>query len=154
MKIRNFTLIAAICVLLASCTDTASTKCGPCPLMAQLAPFINVRIVDKTTGADLFLSPASPYKLSDLKVNSSVNGTDVSLFVDSTQKDNRFIKIIGEPSQTFTLKLSTLPVDSIRVAIKADSPKCCPVVKIKEIWLNGVPVCNPCNYDRLITIKK
>lgn len=151
--VRPGVFLLIICVVWISCKNTPTEKCGPCPLIAQLAPFINVKIVDKVTGADLFLSPASPYKFSDLKVTSSLIG-DVFINVDSTQQNNRFIRILSATSQTFKLKLSTLPVDSIIITTRNDSPRCCPILTIRRIVLNTTPVCDPCSFKQLITIKK
>jgi hypothetical protein len=137
-----------------SCKTSVSSKCGPCPLYPQIAPYVAVKIVDKTTGADLFLSPNSPYKFSDLKVSSSISGTDVSVIEDSTQTGNRFAKIWATSTQTFTLKLASLSADSIRVVIKTDSPKCCPVIKVSSITLNTTLICAPCTYSEAVTIKK
>jgi len=142
------------CLTWLSCKTNTASKCGPCPLIAQFAPFINVRIVDKTSGADLFLSPTSPYKLSDLKINSSVDGDNINVFVDSIAKDNRFVKILATTTQTFTIKLATLSADDVRIVLKTDSPKCCPMTKIASISLNDTPVCNPCSYNETVTIKK
>jgi hypothetical protein len=154
MKIvRLASILLIICTILTLCKSTPTEKCGPCPLIAQLAPFINVKIVDKVTGADLFLSPGSPYKFSDLKVTSSING-DVFVNVDSTQQNNRFIRILSATSQTFKLKLSTLSADSIIVTTRNDSPRCCPILTIRRIVLNTTPVCDPCTFNQLITIKK
>jgi hypothetical protein len=111
-------------------------------------------MVDKTTGADLFLSPNSPYKLSDLQVSSSVDGTGINVFVDSTQKDNRFVKILATTTQTFTIKLASLSSDDIRVVVKTDSPKCCPISKVSSIMLNTTLICAPCGYSQAVTIRK
>ena len=137
-----------------SCKTNVTSKCGPCPLIAFFAPYINLRIVDKTTGADLFLSPNSTYKLSDLKVSSSVDGDNINVMVDSTQKDNRFVKILATTTQTFTIKLASLSANSIRVVMKTDSPKCCPIIKVSSILLDAAPVCSPCSNSEAVTIKK
>ncbi|MGZ3764808.1 MAG: hypothetical protein ACXVA2_09095 [Mucilaginibacter sp.] len=154
MRTARLFILLIICAVWISCKNTPTAKCGPCPEIMEVAPFINVRIVDKTSGADLFLSPASPYKLSDLSVISSIDGSAVNVFVDSLQKDNRFIRFISTTSQTFKLKLSTLPEDDIIVTTKNDSPKCCSILTIKKIVLNTTTVCSPCNFNQLITIKK
>ena len=148
-------LLIIVLVLLAfvSCKHTEASKCGPCPAFALAAPIIGVRIVDKTSGADLFLSPDSPYKLSDLKVTGSADGNDLVVDVDSTDKANRFVKIIVSP-QTFKLKLGDLAVDSIRVVMKIDSPKCCSIPKIHEVDLNNTVVCSACGYNPMVIIKK
>jgi len=143
-------------VLWASCSNDPinTNKCGPCPLYAEVAPYLAIRIVDKSTGADLFLSPNSPYKLSDLTINSSINGTQILPVVDSTQKDNRFIRVLSPESQTFTFKLAALAPDSITITTIRDSPACCPRLRIKSITLDNALVCSPCSFSQLITIKK
>ena len=153
MKVKALGMLILVCTICASCKTNTTSKCGPCPAYAQVAPFIGIKIVDKTTGADLFLSADSPYKLSDLKVTSSL-GTDVNVYLDSTAIGNRFVKILATPTQTFTLKLASLAADSIRVVIKTDSPSCCPMMRVNSITLNTSLICTPCNYDEAITIKK
>lgn len=154
MKGKVLSILILACTIWISCKTNTTSKCGPCPEYAQLAPFVNVRIVDKTTSADLFLSPNSPYKFSDLKVTGSVSGDAVSVGVDSSQKDNRFVRILALPSQTFTLKLASLSADSLRVVIKQDSPKCCPIMKVGSITLNTTLICTPCSYSEAVTIRK
>jgi hypothetical protein len=112
-------------------------------------------MVDKVSGADLFLSPGSPYKPSDLSVASSVNGPNVTFYVDSTtEKDTRFIRLISPESQTFTLKLASLSPDILRVVLAQDSPRCCPVTRIKSITVDNVQQCGPCSFAQMVTIKK
>jgi hypothetical protein len=154
MKIKASGILMLGCMIWVSCKTNIASKCGPCPEYAQVIPAVDVRIVDKTTGADLFLSPNSPYKLSDLKITSTYTGNEISLSVDSTQKDNRFIRLLADPSQTFTLKLASLSSDDIGVVLKTDSPKCCPFIKVSSITLDGTPVCNPCTFGQMVTIKK
>ncbi|MGZ3945250.1 MAG: hypothetical protein ACXVJB_09920, partial [Mucilaginibacter sp.] len=139
---------------LMSCKTNVTSKCGPCPLIAFFAPTINVRIVDKTTGADLFLSPNSTYKLSDLKVSSSVDGDNINVIVDSTDKANRFVRILATATQTFTIKLASLSADNVRVVLKTDSPKCCPTIKVSSITLNTTSVCGPCSNNEPVVIQK
>lgn len=157
MKVKTLFILGWCCTLWVSCfNDPVSNgnKCGACPLYLEVAPYIAIRIVDKSTGADLFLSPNSPYKLSDLTISSSINGTSVLPVVDSTQKGNRLIRVLSPESQTFTFKLATLTPDSITVTTARDSPVCCPRLRIKRITLDNALVCSPCAFSQLITIKK
>lgn len=150
-------LLLFVCIVVVSCHNSHSggvtDKCGPCPLYAEILPTIGVKIVDKVSGADLFLSPTSPYKLSDLKVTNAVNDS-VRVGLDSLGPGNRFIRIPSPQSQTFKLKLASLPTDSIKVVIARDSPVCCPRIRIKSITLDNVQQCSPCSLAQLITIKK
>jgi hypothetical protein len=155
IKFKWRIILVLCCATWFSCKHSSPVSiCSPCSEIAEIAPFIEVRIVDKASGADLFLSPTSPYKFSDLTVTSSVNGTNVDVMVDSTQKNNRFIRILSAQSQTFTLKLASLPADEMNVVAARDSPKCCPLFRIKEITLNNAVACSPCTINQLITIKK
>lgn len=154
MKAKALGILLLTCAIWISCKTNTTSKCGPCPLIPYILPAIDVRIVDKTTGADLFLLPNSPYKLSDLKVSSSVDGSNINVYVDSTQADNRFVKIYATATQTFTLKLASLSADSVRIVLKTDSPKCCPITKVSSITLNSALICTPCSYNEAITIRK
>lgn len=153
-KLAVLALTACGFVITSCKTSPPSSKCGPCPAYAMVRPSVSVRIVDRTTGADLFLSPGSPYKLSDLKITSDYTGSPVNFIVDSTQKDDRFLRLYSYPSQTFTLKLASLIADNLRVVLKTDSPKCCPFIKLGSVLLNDSTVCNPCNFGQMVVIKK
>jgi len=159
MKVSGLLILALAGILLVSCRNSHSggitDKCGPCPLYAyaEILPTIGVKIVDKTTGADLFLSPTSPYKLSDLKVTSSLKDS-VWFRVDSLGTGNRFVRIPSPETQTFTIKLASLTPDSIKVVLARDSPVCCPRTRIKSITLDNVQLCGSCNMGQVITIKK
>jgi len=154
MKTKLFILLILECVAGISCNNTTpANKCGPCPEYPVFAPFLEIKIVDKTTGGDLFLAPASPYKFSDLVVTSSIGGS-VTINADTIQTSNRFARILCDQSQVFILKLAALKADTMNVVAKMDSPKCCPRFAIKQITLNNALVCNPCSLTQLITIKK
>lgn len=156
MKTKGVVLAMIFCSFaLVSCkTSPPSSKCGPCPEYAMVFPAVDVRIVDKTTGADLFLSPGSPYKLSDLKITSTYTESQVNFTVDSSQNNNRFLRLYAYPSQTFTIKLASLTADNLQVVLKTDSPQCCPFIKLGRVLLNDSVICNPCNFGQMVVIKK
>ena len=115
---------------------------------------MKIKIVSKTTGADLFLSPNSPYKPSDLKVSSSLSGPGAIFRVDTADVSNRFIWLSDFESQTYTLKLANLSADNIKVVEGPSSQKCCAVSEVKSIMLNDSLVCAPCSPQQLVIIKK
>jgi len=154
MRTKALSILMLGSMTIMSCKTTVTSKCGPCPLIAFFPPTIDVRIVDKNSGADLFLSPNSPYKISDLKVSSSVDGDNINVMVDSTDKANRFVRILATATQTFTIKLASLSADNVRVVLKTDSPKCCPTIKVSSITLNTAPVCSPCSNSQAVIIEK
>jgi hypothetical protein len=129
------------------------TQCLVVPMALQIL-LASVRIVSKTIGADLFLSPTSPYKLSDLTVTSSVTGSNVNLWVDSTQKDKRYVMIIGNETQTYILKLAALPADTIHMDVSVTRGKCYSTSAVSTITLNGKAVCTPCSFSNIVTISK
>ena len=159
MKAGLFLLFA--CMVVASCRNSHSggmtDKCGACPLYptptALILPTVRVKIVDKVSGADLLLSPTSPYKISDLKVNDAANDS-VRFFVDSVDEGKPFVVIPIPQTNTMAIKLASLTPDTIRVVFARDSPVCCPQTRIKSITLDNVQQCSPCTFAQLITIKK
>jgi len=135
-------------------TGTITKKCGPCPLYAEVLPTVDVKIVSKATGADLFLAPNSPYKPSDLKVGSSVYGPNFHFAVDTSDANNRFVWLPSAESQTFTVQLANFSSDNIKVVALRDSPVCCPRLAIKSIVLDDSLICSPCSLRQVVTIKK
>ena len=152
MKIKHLLILILACSAGSACKNY-SEQCLAVPMAYQILS-ANVRIVDKTTGADLFLSPASPYKLSDLTVTSSVTGNNVTLLVDSSQKDKRFVRIIGNETQNFILKLAALPADTVRMNVSVTQGRCYSTSSVSSITLNGKAVCAPCSFSDLVTISK
>jgi hypothetical protein len=153
MKIKHFFILILACSVCSACQKQSEGNCLAEPVALQILS-ANVRIVDKTTGADLFLSPASPYKLSDLKVTSSLTGSNVTLIVDSVQKDKRFVRIIGYEAQTFILKLAALSADTVRMDVSVTRGECYSTSSVSAIALNGKTVCAPCGVNDIVTIDK
>ncbi len=135
-------------------TGTITRKCGPCPLYAEILPVVGVKMLSKTTGADLILAPNSPYKPSDLKVSSSITGPGYHFIVDTSDASNRVIWIPSPQSETFTLQLANLSADNIKFTVARDSPVCCPRTRIKSIVLDDSLICSPCSFKQVVTIRK
>ena len=152
MKIKHLFILILACSLYSAC-DKQNEQCQALPMALQILS-ANVRIVDKTTGADLFLSPTSPYKLSDLSVTSSVAGSNVTLLVDSSQKDKRLVRIIGNETQTFILKLAALPPDTVHMDVSVTQGRCYSTSQVSTITLNKKGVCAPCSFSDMVTISK
>ncbi|HZY38980.1 MAG TPA: hypothetical protein VFE53_20105 [Mucilaginibacter sp.] len=152
MKIKQLFIFILACSVCSAC-QKQSQQCLALPLALQILS-VNVRIVDKTTGADLFLSPTSPYKLSDLKVTSSVTGSNVQFWADSTQKDKRFVLIVGFETQTYILKLAALPADTVLMDVSVTPGRCFSTYSVGAIKLNNKAVCAPCSGSDIVTISK
>jgi hypothetical protein len=152
MKFKGYFILALCCLLWLSCKNADSGQCLISPQALHLL-LLKVRIVDKTTGADLFLSPTSRYKLSDLSIASS-SGT-ANFFVDSTQKDNRDLMLMVNNSSTFVLKLASLSADTIGASVLVTSGRCYSSTALGEVTLDNSLICNPCSTDpTAVTIKK
>jgi len=136
-----------------SCNN-GTEKCGPCPLYnAAIWTIAKVRIVDKTSGADLFLSANSPYKSSDLKVTSSTD-PNFKFRVDSLDADSSFVPLPDYQSVTYTIQLANLSADHLKINVGLSSQKCCATTEIKNITLNDSLICAPCSLQQDVTIKK
>lgn len=150
MKKIYIGLLALLILISISC-HSSPEKCGPCPL-AAIYMLMKVKIVDKTTGADLFLSPNSPYKPSDLKVSSSLD-PNFQFRVDTVDTD-RFLGLPDGQSVTYTLQLANLSADHIKIVTGLSSQKCCATTEVKNIMLNDSLVCTICNPQMELVIKK
>ena len=135
-------------------TGIITQKCGPCPLYLEVLPSVGVKMLSKTTGADLLFGPNSAYKPSDLNVSSSTAGPGYHFIVDTSDPSNPVIRIPSPESQTFTLQLGNLSADNIKVVALRDSPVCCPRLRIKSIVLDDSLICSPCNLGQVVTIRK
>ena len=134
-----------------------TNKCGPCPLTANIAAILmvaKVKIVSKTTGNDLFLSPNSPYKPSDLNVSSSISGPNYHFMVDSMDTSNRSVWLPDGESVTYTIQLANLSADHLKIIAGLGPQKCCATTIVKSIMLNDSLVCAPCSPQQAVTIKK
>ncbi len=153
---KNYIGLLLLAVVWSSChngSGNITDKCGACPLYAILM-VAKVKIVDKTTGADLFLSPGSPYKQSDLKVSSSVSGPDYHFNVDSSDTNNRVIWLSDYESETYIIQLANLTADHIKIVAGLNSQKCCATTEVKSIMLNDSLVCAPCSPQQSVVIRK
>jgi hypothetical protein len=155
MKVKDFYILILASLTLFACHHSSpESQCGPCPEYPVIAPFLELKFVDVKTGANLLLSPTSPYKFSDLRITSSVDVANVDAFADTADTNNRFVGLLGDKSQTFILKLAALPADTLSLVTKNDSPRCCPVFVIKQITLDNNLVCSPCSLTQSIVIRK
>lgn len=149
---KIYTGLLILTLIGASCYN--GSKCGPCPMYnAAISHVIKVKIVDKATGADLFLSSGSPYKPSDLKV-TCLPDTGFRFSVDTMDITNRFVLLPDFSSEAYTLRLGNLSVDNIKVVVGMTDQKCCATTEVKSIRLNDSLVCTPCSAQQELVIRK
>lgn len=131
-----------------------TNKCGPCPLyFAMPLMVVKVKLVDKTTGANLLLVPGAPYQLSNLNVTSSIT-SDYHFIVDTQSTDKPAFWLPDGESQTVTLKLGSLSADKIKMVAGLTDQKCCAVTEVKSIMLNDSLICAPCSAQQAVVIRK
>jgi len=155
---KPYIILLLLAIIWSSChngTGNMTNKCGPCPLTANAVPLMvaKVKLVDKTTGANLLLVPGAPYQLSDLSVTSSISA-DYHFLLDTQSTDKPAIWLPDNESQTITLKLGSLTADNIKVVAGLTAQKCCAVTEIKSIMLNDSLVCAPCSAQQAVVIRK
>lgn len=151
-------LLAAIWASCHNGSGNMTNKCGPCPLTTANAAILmvaKVRMLNKTTGADLIFATNSPYKPSDLKVSSSLSDTGYHFIVDtSSYSSYPSIWLVDGQSVTYTLQLGNLSTDQIKIVAGLNSQKCCATTEVKSIMLNDSLVCAPCSPQQEVVIKK
>jgi len=137
-----------------SCHNDSKECRVPCPLMnTAIYMIMKVRIADKATGNDLFLSPTSPYKPSDLKVTSSADA-NFQVRLDSLAVSAGFVTLPDFQSTTYTLQLANLSADHIKVVTGVNSKQCCATTEVQSITLNDSLICAPCSAQQDVLIKK
>ncbi|MEO6633216.1 MAG: hypothetical protein ABIN13_15880 [Mucilaginibacter sp.] len=147
--------LVLLAVIAIGCTTNATNKCGPCPLIAQVLPNINFRIVDKTTGEDLFFAAAPKYKIGQLKLRHIVNGKADSVFlrVDSAgKKFNIFVPPSG-PVDTVTMQVADKPQD-LFLFKTGKTPGCCSFLVLNSVSYNGGVVYTHANGPDVVVLTK
>jgi len=130
--------LALFSMLTMGCTSNSTNKCGPCPLIAAVLPNLNFRIVDKTTGEDLFFASTPKYKIGQLKLRHIINGKPDSVFlrVDSAgKKFNIFVSPSG-PIDTVTMQVADKPQDLLLFKT-GKTPGCCSFLLLNSVTYNG-----------------
>jgi len=150
--IISLVLIAAIAV---GCTSNTINKCGPCPLYAIVLPHINFRIVDKTTGDDLFFAAVPKYKISQLKFHSIINGKPDTAFLSVDSLDKKFTIFITNkgPVDTVTMQVADKPQD-ILLFTAGKTAGCCSVPFLSSVVYNGTTVFTHENGPGIVILTK
>jgi len=153
--LTSIVALALLSALAPGCTSNSTSKCGPCPLIATVLPNINFRVVDKTTGEDLFFAATPKYKLSQLKLRHIINGKPDSVFlrVDSAgKKFNIFVPPTG-PVDTITMQVADKPQDKLLFKT-GKTPGCCPVLVLNSVSYNGTLVYTHASGPALVLLAK
>jgi len=153
MRIKGLIAVALCLGILCGCRPEGNNTGCPVLPVALVLQSIKLKIVDKTSGADLFLAPASPYKFSDLKA-TALTGANLMMFADTAQASDRYVEFATYDSQSFTLKLGPLSADTINMEVLVTPARCSETRTLNRVTLDGKLVCSPCTFNQPVTIKK
>ncbi|MBB3056114.1 hypothetical protein [Mucilaginibacter gotjawali] len=144
-------------ILAAGCTSTGHSrnKCGPCPLIAVQLPHMLFKVVDKTTGDNLFYGAGAPYKYSQLVMHHLVNGKPDSVVLRPDSTFNSFYMYINTVHNvdTVTMQIANLPQDII-LFNTSNTGGCCSFLMLNSISYNGNVVFTSANGPNLVTLQK
>ena len=148
--------ISLFCLLVVGCSSPQSaSKCGPCPLYAQIEPNISFRVVDRTTGQDLFFGTAAPYKPGQLKMYHLINGKPDTAFLQVDNVNNYFRIFVAPVHRvdTVTMQIANLSRDILlfETTLTGD---CCPRLNLASVSYNGTVVYTAANGPGAVVLPK
>src|SRR6185312_2089277 len=133
--------LMAMALLITACKQQGNglTPCGrgPCPPVALIMPNLSFRVVDKTTGKDLFFGAGAAYMPSQLKFQQINNGLADSLHL-RIDAGNQFFNIAVMPhrmTDTVTMNISGKPQDTL--LFKIITHPCCGGLSLGSVLFNG-----------------
>jgi len=152
---RSFFFTALICLTTFACKKKQELVCGACPALYLPIQGITVKIVDKTTGDDLFFGNGAPYKISQLKLYQLVDGKPDSIFadVDSTERDFFIGVNLLHNTDTVNMQIANLSQDNLIINTSLSGP-CCPIQVISSVFFDGTAVYRTSNQSQVIVLKK
>lgn len=115
--------------------------------------YLKIRYVDAETNSDLLFSDNALYKVSDIKIKSSLTGT-LPFKVDSTDKNILYLGVVSQGNEVITLKLGDKAEDKIAIDSRVVKKDCCGSLLITRLTVNNKVICSGCEPYQVITIKK
>jgi hypothetical protein len=152
-----FIVLGLVALFATGCTSTTNSrnKCGPCPEIAEELPNLNFRVVDKTTGNDLFFGAGAPYKISQLVMHHLVNGKPDSVLTRVDTAGHSFYVFVS-PNQnidTVTMNIAGLPQDMILFNTTITGG-CCPNLVLNSISYDGAVVFTNKDTPQVVVLQK
>jgi hypothetical protein len=156
-RFHTFLLCLIVLTLVATgCgTKSSATKCGPCPLFALVLPNINFRVVDKTTGQDLFFGASAPYKFNQLAVHHIINGKADTAYLRVDTLNQNFNLLVNPVHvvDTITMNIGNKPQDRLLFNI-AVTGGCCSYRYLASVTFNGQVVYNKSDGNKVVVLAK
>lgn len=138
-------------LMLSGCS-TDETLCEAANCIAPVVT-LKIKLIDKATNVNL-LNKNTSFKLADLNITSTAYNTNISLKIDSTELNNRYVTILSSGTETFTLNYKNYSSDEIDIRSRLVKSGCCKILDVQSITLNGKPVCPKCTGVEVIEIRK
>lgn len=107
-----------------------------------------------SNNSDLLFSTNASYSLNDLKIQSSLFTADLSFGIDSTDKNNRYVLVPFFHSQNLRIRLGNKQEDNIEIETALQEVRCCEVIKIIRLKINGTTICTNCSTVEPIVLIK
>ncbi len=149
----NFKIFFAgyIFIFLSAC----SAKEDLCTAYQCSAPVKKLKLKFRdSNNFDLLFSTNATYSLNDLKIQSSLFNADLSFGIDSTDKSNRYVLIPFFHSQNLRIKLANKQEDNIEIETALQEVRCCEIIKITSLKINGTTICTNCSTIEPIVLIK
>jgi hypothetical protein len=161
LKAIQILLVLIVSALFITGCNTKTKICLPFPMIAPMNPNISFRIVDKTTGHDLFFGGGAPYKLSQLKFSHILNGQPDTVFLMTDTLD-RFFNIRIPPSQgpvlhyvdTVTMQIANKPQDVFLFNTKDIVGPCSITRELASVSFDGKVVYTQANGPQVAVLTK
>ncbi len=121
-----------------SCYKANKIICPPCALYPTIIPHIQFRVVDKTTGEDLFFGDAAKYKISQIQTFHYTNGYFDTLRLRVDSINHTFFMGISQihTPDTVTMQIANLSKDTFVFNTEAVGI-CCPKLVLNNVTLNN-----------------
>lgn len=127
---------------------------NPCSLefCPNMSLWVRVRIVDKTTGQDYFLSTPPKYPLTALSIRA---GNDKSYFYVDSMNHCINVSNPGSGQHTLTFFIQDLQPDSISFVSKLNSPSCCVIdATFQNLSIDDIPAGAAVSDTTILIIRK
>lgn len=143
-KSIKYLLSFSFILMLAACMKDPENEIIGCDPPDSNGAF---RIVEKTSGADLFLGSNPRYKRADVKIypfnyKNDKDTLTLSMFSSATQ--SAFIFRLKVSKDTILVKIADMPMDTLIYTVKTPSNYCLPYT-IDKAYLNNVEVIEDIN---------
>jgi hypothetical protein len=153
----NFHILSflVLYLALAGCDPVGSKKCYPCPEAPTLEPYLAFKVVNKTTGNNIFFGSSAIYKQSQVKVYHLVNGQQdsIHLLPDTAAGSFRMNVPTIHSTDTVTMNIAALPQDTFLFKTTTIGG-CCSTLVFNGVVYNGATIFNPDNGPAVVVIQK